>query len=246
MSSKQPVVNLPSLYANGLNIAWASNTTLTVSAGICRDSSNTFDMTLSSAATINAAVNGANGLDTGTLAASTVYAVLLVSDSAGYNSPVALLSLSATAPTLPTGYDIFRRIGWAITDSGTHFLLIYQSGSGATRIYTYDEPQVILSGGSATSFTAVSLVAFAPVVDNLPVCIQAAFTPSVADDAANLRSGGSSATTGCLITGQVAAKRTISQIHLDAKTVSSAPKVEYKVAASGALTADLVSFVDFV
>jgi hypothetical protein len=56
----------------------------------------------------------ANGLDTGSLAASTWYSVWVI-----YNGSITagLLSLSATAPTMPGGYTHKARVGWIRTDS---------------------------------------------------------------------------------------------------------------------------------
>ena len=39
MTDNRQIVNQPNLYANGLDTAWASVTTLTVGAGTCRDDS---------------------------------------------------------------------------------------------------------------------------------------------------------------------------------------------------------------
>src|SRR5512138_2070013 len=104
----------------GFNISWLSNTTLTVSAGFCRDSTLIFDIIDTTADTINAAINGLNGLDTGTFAASTAYAVYKVYDPSGRLPTGSMISLSFSAPLLPTGYAKYRRIGTAITDGSTH------------------------------------------------------------------------------------------------------------------------------
>lgn len=55
-----------------------------------------------------------NALDTGAITASTWYAVHIA-----YNGTTAIgiLSLSATAPTLPAGYTFFARVGWIRTDA---------------------------------------------------------------------------------------------------------------------------------
>jgi hypothetical protein len=242
--AKEPIINLPNLYCDGFKISWASNTTLTVAAGQCRDSSNVYDMTLSSAATINAAINGVNGLDTGTFAASTCYAVLLIGDSSGFNATKCLLSLSATAPTLPVGYDIIRRIGWAFSDSSTHFILAYQSGSGISRMYFFDAPVVALTTGSSATFAAIDLSNKVPAQDNLRLILEAGFTPNAAADIANIRAGGSSATSGYSMTGVVAGKQQILQLEGMSKLVAGVPKVEYKVAASGSLNLGIIAFSD--
>lgn len=244
--SKQPIINLPYSDINGFNVAWASNTTLTVTSGLCRDSTNVFDLKTTATKTIDAAVNGVNGLDTGSFAASKCYAIHVIGDSSGFNSTGVLLSLSDTAPTMPDGYDIFRRVGWAMSDGSTHFILIYQSGIGSVRSYTYDEPVSVLSGGSSATFAAVALTEKVPAVNNLQVFLAADFTPNAANDVAYLRSGGSSATNGITFKGSVAAKISSCVVPVVAKLVTAAPTIEYKVTASGALTALLVSFVDYI
>lgn len=64
--------------------------------------------------TINTATVGANGLDTGVLAANTWYSKWVISDGV---SARGLISLSATAPTMPVGYTHKARVGWVRTDS---------------------------------------------------------------------------------------------------------------------------------
>lgn len=78
--------------------------------------------------TLNTASVGAGGLDTGALAASTWYAVFLIVADDGTQST--LCSLSATAPTLPSGYTYFVRVGWIRTDgtANKYPLSFIQSG----------------------------------------------------------------------------------------------------------------------
>lgn len=65
---------------------------------------------------INSAIVGANGLDTDVLAANTWYSKWVI-----YNpttqAVAGLLSLSATAPTMPAGFTHRARIGWIRTDN---------------------------------------------------------------------------------------------------------------------------------
>src|SRR6266568_7546379 len=98
----EQIVNAPQLYVNNLNISRASSTTLLIAAGQCRDSTNVFDMFLPSATTINAAVNGLNGLDTGSLIATKMYYVYVIADPSGFKPTGCLMSLSAS-PVLPFG-----------------------------------------------------------------------------------------------------------------------------------------------
>lgn len=79
--------------------------------------------------TIDDTVVGANGLDSGTLAANQKYAVHAITNDTGLLVG-GLLSLSATAPTLPAGYTKFRRIGWIFIGAGPSKLIIqfFQQG----------------------------------------------------------------------------------------------------------------------
>lgn len=64
--------------------------------------------------TINMTSAGAGGLDTGTVAASTWYYAFAITKSDG--TKAAMASLSATAPTMPSGYTKWARIGAFRTD----------------------------------------------------------------------------------------------------------------------------------
>lgn len=65
-------------------------------------------------ASMSVAASGPSGLDTGSLAASTWYSTWVISNG---STVATLLSLSATSPTLPSGYTHKARIGWVRTDS---------------------------------------------------------------------------------------------------------------------------------
>lgn len=121
---------------------------------------------------LNLSVNGANsgvanGLDTGALAANTWYYLHVIYNPTT-NTVAGLLSLSATAPTLPSGYTYSAlaatvRVGatatrlWPLENrNGDVFLL----PTASTDIPS-DFP-IVLNAGTATSFTALSLQAFMP------------------------------------------------------------------------------------
>lgn len=70
--------------------------------------------------TANIAVSGANGLDDDVEATSTWYAVWLIGKTTG-GDIAALLSESATAPVMPSGYTLKRRVGWIYNDDGDDF-----------------------------------------------------------------------------------------------------------------------------
>ena len=101
------------LSATGTNASVA----ITADAIIVRDSASGKYKTLRNVSeTLNTAGSGANGLDTGTLAASTWHYVHVIAKEDGTTD--SLLSLSATAPTLPATYLYSARVG-AIRTDGT-------------------------------------------------------------------------------------------------------------------------------
>jgi len=247
----EPIVNLPSLYINGLTIknnATTPNTKVDVALGQCRDSSNVYDISLAAGVTINAAVNGANGLDAGSLAASTFYAVFVIADPSGFNSPVCLMSLSWTAPTLPFGYGILRRIGAVLTDGSSHILKFYQevSSNSQVRYMQYDAPISVLSGGVQTSYTAIDLSVAVPLTNFGRVTIYSAYTPNTAGNNAKYQPTGATADWH-IQTGQVATKISDSQFRILPLVASSKPEISYKVTnGSDALSASVQGYDDLL
>lgn len=71
-----------------------------------------------------AAGTGNGGLDTGSIATSTRYALWAIAKADG--TADALFSTSATAPTMPTGYTYKRRLGWVLTDGSSNLLAFKQ------------------------------------------------------------------------------------------------------------------------
>ncbi len=224
-------------YANGLGIsnnATTPNTKLDVAVGTILDSTGTFQLTLSTAVTINTGAVGLNGLDTGVLLASKVYAVHLVCDPVTQQVSGAMASLSATAPTLPFGYSAFALIGYIVTDSSVHFLKGYwTAGNSTSRLFMYDAPQATaITAGAATSYTAIDLVALVPTVDNLPVWIASAFTPGAASRTLKLQPTGAVGD-AITITGQVTSVIVTSNSLVLAKISASKPEVSYVVSNAG-------------
>lgn len=251
-----PIVNLPFLYINDMRVSnntTTPNTKIDVAAGICRDQNNIYDINLgdylglnasgtaNSVTTINAAVSGINGIDTGSFAASKVYYVYVVADPVSGNATGCMISLAApaTGPLMPFGYSIYRHIGFAVSDSSVHFLLFYQSGNNNARIFTYDAPQATaVTAGNATSYTAVDLSALVPTPSsaltsrNVPVNISYSFTPGAASRTLKMQpvlATGDAVT----ITGQVTSVIVSGIAQVLAQLASAKSEINYKVANSG-------------
>lgn len=236
-------------YANGLKISNNATTPLTkldIAVGNITDSTGTFQLSLDTAVTINSANTGLNGIDTGSLAASKVYAVYLVSDPVGLQTSGCMLSLSLTAPVLPFGYGFFALIGFVTTDAAVHFLKGYWSdGNTTSRLFVYDAPIQCLSGNQ-TGYTGVDLSAFVPGVEGTPVVLFSNFTANAAADIESLQgynSTGDAVTIIAPVAGATA--HTTSQNMVLAQLNSGAPSIKYKVSA-GSLVLDVCSYQFFL
>jgi hypothetical protein len=228
MSNTQ-IVNQPYLYVDRLSLSWASTTTLSGTAGAARDSTNVYDIQISSTTTINSAINGANGLDTGDMVADTYYAVYVIGDTTNTNPGAYLLSTSQTEPTLPYGYDVFRRIGQTKTDGASHFLLFWQSGGGNQKKYFWDQFFDTGTSTGTTTFTQVFLNVLVPPSADVAIML-CGIVPNVNGDAIFLRRTGSTTNsshifvTGPSTTGQSS--------NIFEMPVDSEQSIEYKTSSA--------------
>ena len=107
-------------YLTGLTLSYSSTTVFGIAAGEAADSTNVSLMLLASAYTKTtsswAVGSGNGGLDTGAIGAASWYHVYLIQRPDTGVVDV-LFSLSASSPTLPANYTLFRRIGSLKTSS---------------------------------------------------------------------------------------------------------------------------------
>lgn len=96
-----------------------SNTAMTLTADYCPFNQSSLNLT------VNTGTIGANGLDTGTIAANTWYSLWVI-----YNGTTVagLLSTSQSTPTLPSGYTNKVRVGWVRTGASGYLLRTLQLG----------------------------------------------------------------------------------------------------------------------
>lgn len=233
MAISTPVVNAGNIYINGLTLDYVSGTTLLVQPGLCRNSSNLNDISVGLAlnvaatqtgvqpvtdgtgsVTINAASNGAAGLDTGALANNTFYAVYAIGDSYGVNPGSACISANLVSPLMPAGYDMYFRIGFIKTSGAAAILPFRQDGLGLDRWMWYDAPiATSVTAGASATFAPVDASAGLPVATPTMVRWYCAFTPTAASNTLVLVPGTSTATLGyASASGSVAAVATIVQM----------------------------------
>lgn len=264
------IYSLPHLYIQGMNISFASTTLIAIAPGQARDSTDNVDMPVGfpdvnglvtpavqfqgyqPGLLINSALNGANGLDTGTIAASTNYCIYLIGDSRGYNPVAGLLSLTSNVgPTLPFGYDSFILLGFAATDGSSHFVYATQKPQNMKNALQYinQPPLSVLSGGTATSFTAIDLTTNAAVptttLPNVIVWILVTFIPAAVGDTVQFRPTGSAATSNLpTIVGLAAGIAQSQYIQVIAGVGSSLPEIDYKVTSgSDSVSVSVVSWI---
>lgn len=117
--------------------------------------------------TLNAATVGANGIDAGSLANSTWYYIYLISNG---TTVASLLSTSATAPTMPSGYLYKYRIGAQRTGGAATFNRLAQKGNRAQYVVvsgsvTPNLPQMVSGASGSTTvptWTSVATGNFVP------------------------------------------------------------------------------------
>lgn len=126
---------MPTNYIGGLITSYNAtdpDADVDIAPGSCRDDGDAANLRLISSLTkqLDAAwAVGTNqgGLDTGSIAPTTLYAIWLIkrSDTGVVD---ALFSTSFTSPTMPTDYDLKRLIGAVKTDATSDIIRFFQSG----------------------------------------------------------------------------------------------------------------------
>jgi len=123
---------IPRDYVGGLAVTVSGGDAehdFVVAAGEARDDADSDDMVLVSSLTkqvdvVWAAGSNAGALDTGTVAAGTDYYIYLIKSS-GTGAVDVLLSASASAPTMPSGYDKKQLIARLVTDASANISAVY-------------------------------------------------------------------------------------------------------------------------
>ena len=108
--------------------------------------------------TADVTVSGANGLDTGSVAASTWYSVWVIYNPTT-NAVAALLSTSATAPAMPSGYTFKARVSWNRTNASSQFNRVLQQGRRAQYVVVASSPTALLpniSNGTAGTYSSTT------------------------------------------------------------------------------------------
>lgn len=139
-----------------------TTTRITIATGKCRDSTNAINMALVAPITKSltaawAAGNNNGGRDTGSLANGQSWYVFIIYNPTSHATD-AIFSQSATAPTLPSGYTFFRRVGSLILEAAStavhQFIQIGQFFEYFLRSADY---AVTANGGGVAHYRTVSV-----------------------------------------------------------------------------------------
>lgn len=148
-------------YIHGLTLISVSANQVRIKPGRCIALNSTEFIDVESDIDVLMSASGVNGLDTGSEANSQLYAVWLIGDSSRQNAPAGLISLSFSAPTMPSGYDLKRRVGACYNNGGGNIIRFTQAGNGLTRQYFYDysissdTSMLVIDNGAPGSFSGV-------------------------------------------------------------------------------------------
>jgi len=163
----------------GLTLSTAgSSATMSIAAGQCADSTNVALMTLAATSKTTSAWavgSATGGLDTGAIANSTWYHFFVI-QRVDTGVVDALISLSPTAPTMPTNYTLFRRIGSGKTNGSAQWTLFKQDGD----YFEWDTP-ILDVNVNTTGTSAVTRTLTVPTGVNVRAVMNANVTSTAGD-----------------------------------------------------------------
>jgi len=240
MTVNTPIVNARLAYVNGLQLAWASTTTFTMAAGAASNSNDINDIVLPALVTNTITSVGANGVDIAAAVASSFYAVYVIGDSTEYQPTASLLSLNASQPSLPFGYDMYRRVGFVLTDSGSHVLKFWQYGNGGAKDMWYDTPIATPAITTGTAYATQSLAAGVPPL-SCESFLKVQYTANSATNVVNMGPFGSTPTAAMVVFGYGVAAEQQGMAVVPCALNSGVPTIEHKETSASDALALLVS-----
>lgn len=244
-----PIINLPYRNIQSCVVGVMNQTTVLVTMGRARDFTDTYDINSTTSLTCSTTFVGVNGLDSGTVQPNSLYAVYLIYDPTLNNIVATLLALAGTVPVMPSingiTYSARRRVGWVLTDGSSNFVGFRQLGDSVDRFSFYQEPQVVLTGGAATSFTSIPLAPFVPPLGR-PVILNTYYTAGAAGESLFLRITGTTSPYLYKDISQAAGVQKSSTFIIpSALNTSRVICVDYSVS-SGSVNIEVAGFYDFL
>lgn len=168
IAAPQPSIGFALPGVNGLTIANNAGTPsakidISDTTAILTNSSNYATVIGNVSCTINLSTTGLNGLDTGSVSASTWYYLYIITNNV---TSGCLASTSSTSPTMPAGYTYKLRVGAMSTDGSNNLFRSQQNGKtgfyvivAATNTATYPNTSI---GNGASSWTLKNVAGLCP------------------------------------------------------------------------------------
>lgn len=232
MSVNTPIVNARVAYVNGLALTWLTTTTFRLEAGACSNSNDVNDIVLPSAVTNLITHVGVNGVDIAAAVASSFYAVYVIGDSTEYNPTASIISLNGTKPSLPFGYDMYRRVGYVLTDGASHVLQFWQYGNGSSKDMWYDTGIATPAITTSATYVSQSLAAGIPPSMACEAFLKIDYTANSATNICTMAPFGSTATVGMIVFGYGVAAAQQGMAVVPCALNSTAPSITHKESSS--------------
>jgi hypothetical protein len=131
---------------------------ITADEVVLRDTNNISLLVKDVKLTVDLSTGGVNALDTGSEAVSTWYYLWVISNG---STTAGLISVSATAPTMPSGYTYKALVGAMKNDGGGDLIEAYQQGN---RLQYGALQNVINVDTPSTTWTDADCAAFVPPI----------------------------------------------------------------------------------
>jgi len=174
----------PKYHVSGPPPVYVSASSVKIPAGLsCRNKLDDFNIVFTADQTVSLASTGVNGLDAGAESGNDWYFLYAIADSTGVNSPKGMFSsineAASGSVTMPSGYDKKRQLPIVIRNDGSSNIIPFTVVQWPNRTYVKYEvlqaeggaatvgPTNVLDGGTASSYTNVSLAAFVPPLSRL-------------------------------------------------------------------------------
>lgn len=248
---------LPRDYIGGPPPVMAGVSGITLPEGLmARSSDHGADILLSSDLTLSLATSGAGGLDAGSEAANTWYYVYLIKNSSNGTVSAVFSTVNEAASgaiTMPAGYDLKKQLPVAYrNDASSNLipciiaqgwpyrpLIAYTTDVSHWNGSSYGNATItnVLSAGSATSYTGVSLASYVPPISQLA---ELAGMVATGTGEFALRATGSSRTAEAVVHGWTQPGGGVVRVPTNASQ-----SIDYKrlTGASGTLYLDVTGFV---
>ena len=165
------------------NAASNSATTITCDSALLENSSGVVLKVSSVSVTLNCTTTGANGLDTGSLAASKYYYVYIISNG----STTASLASLSKSPTMPSGYTYKARVSSIGSDASSNLIRCQTNNNRVD----FQIPSLVLGSGGDDYLSSTKIA--------VPWC-----PPTATSFGLHLSTSGGTDTTGCTHQWQIA------------------------------------------